>query len=157
MTTQKRLPSGSLFSEVFFAVAPREQPDDLRARIVDAPKRCDARFDLWLHVLGFAEVATLEESRANFFRLEEAPQTLEKRFRFGVCVAEEDVARRIAKFRIGVQGEMAFLEGEEDDEMTFLDHLRVNLQDVKAGFLGEASQGGDGHLHVEQLVFFAVV
>ena len=52
---------------------------------------------------------------------------------------------------------MTLLECEEDDEMTFFNHLRVDLQNVKAGFLGEPPQGGDGHLHVEQLVFFAVV
>ena len=52
---------------------------------------------------------------------------------------------------------MSLLEGEEDDEMTLFNHLRVDLQNVKARFLGETPQGGDGHLHVEQLVFFTVV
>ena len=153
----KEAADGSLFSKILLAVAAREKSDDLCARVVDAPKRRDARLDFWLHVLGLAEVAALEEGRANLLGFEETPKTLEERFRFGVRVTEEDVARRVAEFRVGVQGKMAFFEGEEDDEMTLLDHLRVDLQNVKAGFLGETPQGGDGHLHVEQLVFFAVV
>ena len=148
---------GSLFSKVLLAVATREKSDDLCACVVDAPKRRDARLDLWLHILGLAEVAAFEEGRANLFRFEETPKPFEERFRLGIRVTEEDIARRVAEFRVGVQCEMSLLEGEEDDEMTLFNHLRVDLQNVKARFLGETPQGGDGHLHVEQLVFFTVV
>ena len=148
---------GSLFSKVLLAVAAREKSDDLGARVVDAPKRRDARLDLWLHVLGLAEVAALEEGRANLFRFEETPKPFEERFRLGIRVTEEDIARRVAEFRVGVQCEMSLLEGEEDEEMTFLDHLRVDLQDMEACFLREPPKGGNGHFHIEQLVFFAVV
>ena len=41
--------------------------------------------------------------------------------------------------------------------MTFLNHLCVDLQDVETRFFGKAPERGDGHLHVLQFVFFAVV
>ncbi len=142
---------------VRFAVAPRKQADDFGACVVDAPQGGDAGFDLGLHVLDRAEVAALEDGCAELVGFEEIPESFEESLRVGFGDTEKNIGCRIFELGVGMDGEVAFLERCEDDEMTALDYLRVDLQDMESCIIRQSAERSNGHLHVRQLVFFAVV
>ena len=120
-----------------------EKPDHLRTGVVDAAERGRSRFGLWLHVRAAdVEIAALQIGGAEFLRLEDVPDFLEKK--------SEEKPLNDAELSEDFEGWKAVLE-EHDHAFNIepLEIIRENVNRLITWHITETPVLTHGDFHLE--------
>lgn len=142
-----------------------EDADDFGARaaqhldagVAEAAHGGDAVLDFRAGVAVRAEVAALQEGRADFVRLEEMLDGAEQHVRVRLFVADEDVDGDVEKFAVDMHRDMALLAEQHEAGMSFLHGRRVGAQHLVAARADEAAQRVQHRAVIRHLVVFAII